>query len=192
VNEGTERLFRDYKPETLTLDRVARGLDKAHSLDARLKAQQTRQERGTQPNLKPWTRKEEKLLGTMPDAEVAKRLKRAVSNVGIHRRQLGIPAYGQKHSACALRARDTVILAPEELKMRRLALGLTQREVGRRAPLHFLMYSALESGTRRRVLRQTLDKVAKALQSSPEDLVASDTTIHQNLSVVQENGAFNE
>jgi DNA-binding Xre family transcriptional regulator len=191
VNEGTERLHRDYKPETLTDEVVALGLEKANSLHARLKAQQTRCERGTQPNLKPWTRKEEKLLGTMPDAEVSKRLKRAMSNVGIHRRKLGIPAYGQKHSACALRGRDTVVVAPEELQARRLTLGLTQKEVARRGTLHFLMYSALERGTRRRVLRQTLFKVAKALECSPSALVTSERSAAPGswvAHVLQENG----
>jgi DNA-binding Xre family transcriptional regulator len=95
-----------------------------------------------------------------------------------------------QHVRCG--RRDTVILAPEELKMRRLALGLTQREVGRRAPLHFLMYSALESGTRRRVLRQTLYKIAKSLECCPEDLVASGITTVQVSSMGQENGAPNE
>jgi DNA-binding Xre family transcriptional regulator len=188
VNEGTERLHCDYKPETLTDEVVARGLEKAHSLGARLKAQQTRRERGTQPNLKPWTHKEEKLLGTMPDGEVAKRLQRAVANVGIHRRKLGIPAHGQKASASALSGRDMVVLAPDNLKARRLALGLTQKEIGRRAPLHLLMYSALETGTRRRVLRQTLHKAAKALECRPDDLIASDTTMAQGSCMAQENG----
>jgi DNA-binding Xre family transcriptional regulator len=190
VNEGTQRLYRDYKPETLTDEIVKRALEKAHSLDVRLKAQQTRQQRGKQPNLRPWTAEEEQLLGTMTDAEVAQRIGRAVANVGIHRRGLGIPAYAQKRSACALNGRDTVRLDPTKLKARRLALGLAQREVGVRASMNSLMLSPLETGKRRRVLRQTLEKLATALECSPQDLVASDTTTAPAPSVKQENGAL--
>src|SRR6266581_2204306 len=38
-----------------------------------------------------WTRREEKLLGTMPDRELAARLRRSFMGVYIHRQLLGIP-----------------------------------------------------------------------------------------------------
>jgi DNA-binding Xre family transcriptional regulator len=41
--------------------------------------------------------------------------------------------------------------------------------------MHFLMLSPLETGKRRRVLRQTLEKLARALECSPQELIASDT-----------------
>ena len=38
-----------------------------------------------------WTADEEKLLGTLPDQEVAELLSRTVISVELHRRRLGIP-----------------------------------------------------------------------------------------------------
>ena len=42
-----------------------------------------------------WTLKTTKKLGSMPDAELAKELGVASGTVALHRRRLGIPAYGR-------------------------------------------------------------------------------------------------
>lgn len=42
-----------------------------------------------------WTKKEIKMLGTMPDDEVARRIKRAPRSVSQYRRTLGIPRYAR-------------------------------------------------------------------------------------------------
>lgn len=175
ANEGTSRLHRAYQPETLTEEVVTRGLQKAHSLPVRLKAQQTRHERGTQPNLKLWTPEEKALLGTMPDSQVAQRVGRAAANVGIYRRKQGITSFTAARSAGARtgtrNGQETVLLDPDKLKSRRLALGISQKELARRGSLHFTMYSSLETGTRRRVWRETLHKVALALECAPGELI---------------------
>jgi DNA-binding CsgD family transcriptional regulator len=47
-------------------------------------------------NSKRWTRQEERLLGKLSDAEVAKRLGRSVLSVGMHRRLLGLRKFSRK------------------------------------------------------------------------------------------------
>jgi hypothetical protein len=93
--KGVERCWRVLGWVFVGKTSVNSEMEKAHSLGVRLKAQQTRQQRGTQPQLRPWTAEEEQLLGAVTDAKVAQRIARAVANVGIHRRGLGIPAYTQ-------------------------------------------------------------------------------------------------
>jgi len=167
-NEGTLQLFRAWTPEKITKERLRLAVHNAHSPAARAKVARTWTERGSHPHCKPWLPQEEALLGTMPDAALARQLGLAPHTVAVRRRGRGIAAFHQK--LWQQRSETLVQQTPEKLRARREELGLTQEQVAQRAGTTPDYYSRLERGLHR-VRPQTLARLAQALQCCPGELI---------------------
>lgn len=121
-----------------------------------------------------WKPEEEALLGTMPDAQTATRLGRSYTQVWNRRRALGIATYERDANERATLYRAAVaIVAPcsHALHERRQRLGLLQREVAARAGLSPTTYTLIESGARTSIRRETLERIAAALECAPATLI---------------------
>jgi hypothetical protein len=79
------------------LEALAAGRKKAQGPEARLKSAATRRQRGYHPPAarSDWIGEDDTFLGTMPDAEVARRTGRTALAVSLRRCRLGIPPHGR-------------------------------------------------------------------------------------------------
>ena len=169
--EGYLNLKRAWVPETLSPEMRALGRGCIAHPDVIERMIKTRRARGPR-NHKPWTADEEAVLGTAIDREIASRLGRSASQVKLHRQALKIPAFEQRNVPYFQTHPDIVTLDPVQLRQRRLALGLTQKQLGPRAEMSNVVCSQLETGLRRRVYRITLLRLATALSCEPDDLLS--------------------
>lgn len=71
----------------------------------------------------------------------------------------------------------------KRLVARRKHLGLKQRDVAQASGLSVSMISMLERGARVPTLNGTLERVARALQTTPADLLAWDVTRNESVAL---------
>lgn len=110
-----------------------------------------------QPHTRPWTAADDALLGTARDAEVARRQGRTTRAVYLRRFKLGVPGFLEPVNGKLLRS------------LRRGA-GLTQAAMAARARVGLLTVRDAESGQRKRVARDALERLAAALAVEPRSL----------------------
>jgi hypothetical protein len=89
--------------------------------------------------------------------------------VGIQRRALGIAPFNQK--TWKERATRHTVVDPARLLARRLELNQSQTSIGERAGMREY-YNKVESGIHVQVTRRTLERIAHALETTPEKLIA--------------------
>ena len=109
-------------------------------------------ERGNwlRPDTVPWTPEQDALLGTAPDAEVARRLGRSLGAVYSRRHNLGIASH-------------LVRIDGRALRRLRLKAGLSQAALAKLAGVHRAKPGGLEIGRERSVARDALARMAAAL-----------------------------
>jgi transcriptional regulator with XRE-family HTH domain len=115
-----------------------------------------------------WTPEEDALLGTMSDNDLADRLGCLDGAVLTRRRQLGIPAFNSYHGA-----RGTWNLAkfsPARLQARRKEMHLKQREVADCCGIPGSQYGGYESGGRKQMRLELLQRLAQTLRCRVVDL----------------------
>lgn len=167
ITPGTMRLIKEWMPHNLPEEKRVQARMQGNNLELRVKAVEARRHNGKLVR-RPWTIEEDALLGTSSDHKVALQLERATVEVSIRRRQLGLPAYMPQNSPD--RWHTFAPVQTDQLKQRRLALGLTQREIAQRAQISYARYRQLEVGKGWRVKPKTMLHLAAALQCTVEDL----------------------
>lgn len=120
---------------------------------------------------KPWTPAEDALLGTQIDQEVGTQLGRAKAQVAARRNLLKIAPLDRRRSIMYAPQPDVVTIAPAKLYARRTHLRLAQSAIASRSGVHNSSYSKIESGFRCRIRQKTLEKIARALECPPADLL---------------------
>lgn len=173
-NPGTHRVFVNYLGKSLTSENRARGRA-IQTPEKQIEWGRKRSEEG-RTRKRQWKPKEEKMLGTMPDVEVARRLGCSAQTVSTRRRELGIPTFlSSPGVAASLASRAdgaTLIYSPAKLRSRRLELGLFQTRIaaqcGWSAPTR---YQRLESGVQTRAEKHVLERVAQALNCALKDIL---------------------
>lgn len=171
LTPGDLRLKRAWIPEILGEEQRALGRLAAHNPQTAARIVATRRERGG-GNTKPWAAHEDALLGTIPDAQAARQLGRASSPVGIRRRLLGIAPFDPRIKGGYKGHADLVVISPEKIRVRRLALGLLQKEAAQRCGCHHVALSQIEIGMRLHIRRASLERLALGLACEPGDLLA--------------------
>ena len=136
-----------------------RALTVAHSLETRLKAAATVKARALECE-RSWNADEIAQLGTLDDGELARQLGKTRSAVAAARRRAGVASV---HPCANLSGPDSLLVDGDALKARRIALGLSQSELGARLAWGRSRVSHLESGHVARAHCATLDKIAAAL-----------------------------
>jgi DNA-binding XRE family transcriptional regulator len=112
-----------------------------------------------EPDTVPWTADQDALLGTAPDAEVARRLGRTLSAV-----------YTRRHN----------LVDGRVLRRLRLKVGLTQAALAKVAGVHRAKPGALETGRERSLPRAALERMAAALGWEAKTLIARDLSRKPN------------
>jgi hypothetical protein len=164
LTDGTRRLFTDHSRKTL-VGRVAA----ARSVTVRNRISRRRYEQGEpSPFEREWSGLDDNLMGRYSDAEVAARIGCSVGAVQRRRTKLGIPAANPVWPAH--RKAKLPSVSGEAVLLRRLALGLTQEQVGGRAGLSVVCISQLERGISKRAKPATLERLSKALECSADAL----------------------
>lgn len=120
------------------------------------KARQTRNHNAI--GKRQWSEEEVAWMGQITDAEIARRLKCNKLTVAMERRRRGIAG---TFIGCNV---NWPLIDPAKIRTRRLALGLTQRELGARMDKGEKRVAQLESGLTARVKPDTLCQLAQALE----------------------------
>ncbi len=117
-----------------------------------------------------WTAEEEKLLGTMPDAKLALQLGCSKNQVWRRRHELDLPHFlAEGRQPWTLRPSMLVVDAAR-LKQRREKASWTRKELAALAGVNYVHYSMLESGEYAAFRRSTAERIARALECTPEDI----------------------
>ena len=174
-NPGTHDLFLAYQGKGLTAEATARGRASQTPKKQIEWAAVRREEGRTRKRL--WTPKEDALLGTMPDPDLARRIGCSDRTVKLRRLEVGIGPFIVSPAAAASVKATAARLLPfstEKLRARRLKLGLFQTQAAARCGWKTAaMYQRLESGLQRRATPQVLDRLARALECRVKDLLES-------------------
>ncbi len=117
-----------------------------------------------------WTAKEERQLGTVPDARLAIELGCATSQVRRRRRELDIPPYASERRQSNGLPPTLLLVDTSRLKQRRERAGLTRTELARLAGLHPRNYGSLENGEVATFRCGKAERIARALECSVEDI----------------------
>jgi transcriptional regulator with XRE-family HTH domain len=167
-NEGTTRLTRIWMPEKIDEETDARARRLAAHPLSRLKVQETYRRNNSLHVNNPFRPEEDALLGTMSDDAVARRIGRLASAVTKRRLKLGIPPYDE--NVWRVRRHCFYEIDGGKILARRIALGISQREAGRRSGIGPHYFGNLERGLRH-PSPLTLQRLARGLECQPEDLL---------------------
>lgn len=167
-NEGSKARHRAIVTRVISPAQNAAGLERAHSIPTRIKAEATRQART--PPCPRWTPAIVALMGVATDVEIGVRIGCHATIVGTERRRRGIAATSRSGRFDLLR------LDGQKLRQRRYALGLTQFDVATRYGCNNAHISIYERHGIQPVTPETLEKFARALKCQPDDLLADDST----------------
>ena len=167
ANEGTSARWSNNMPLVITPERNRVGLERAHALDARARAEATKAA-GSSARTR-WTPEQIAQMGVLSDAVIAESAGCHVRTVGRERARRGIVSVGHGGPLPNLLPLDG-----DRVRARRLYLQLTQAQVGARFGCIAHRISHLESGHAPRVTADTLDKLARALECAATDLQSPD------------------
>ena len=162
LTPGTAARYKQNEPAIsaqIDWEPVARAL---HTPQAIAKADKTR--RANAIGHRKWSEEEVAWMGQLSDAEIAQRLDCNKLTVANERNRRGIAG---RFVGCSA---DLPTINPAKVRAQRLALGLTQREVGARLGKGARRVAYLESSLSTRVKPETLEQLAKALECKKNDL----------------------
>ena len=177
-NEGTKQLYRAFTKQILTPEVSAEAVRLAAAPAVRRKAVETlysfRDNNGSAP---PWTREEEKVLGTAPDRVVAAQLGRSLNSVERHRKEKGIRYYSDKSEKTRLlwmskQMHDSVPVETQKLKALRLTKGLETVQVAHGIEMPVTRYEALENSPTGQVNFAQFGKLLQMFSCNIESLIS--------------------
>lgn len=144
------------------------GLERAHALATRVKAEATKRARGT-TGKRIWTREQIAWMGQLTDTEIASRIGCHRKTVEKERHHRDIPRLASARYTSGFTRIDTA-----RVQARLIELGIDQVQLARRYGCSFPVINAIHRGKKTRVTTETLDKLARALECSPANLLATD------------------
>ena len=163
--EGTRRLQRDAALVHLVANRS--DTYRARTFSAAAGEKRAASISRNHPRARPWTPAEDALLGTLPDTALARQLKRALSSIGMRRRQLGIPTAGV--SGWSRRAASLFCVDAQKLHSLRMERGLNLAQFSRLANVDLKLCSLVDRGKQPRISPAIAQRFAIALHCSPDE-----------------------
>ncbi len=162
ITQGTAARHKQNKPA------ICAGIDYeaisriCHTPEKTEKARLTRLANGHKK--RQWSAEEVAWMGQLSDAEIAERLGCNKLTVARERNRRGIAG---RFTGCSA---DLPPVDPSKIRARRLALGLTQQEVGARMGKAKDRVIQLEAAISKRAKPETLEHLAQALECEKRDL----------------------
>ena len=169
ANAGTSARWRGNIKSVISPAQNQAGLERAHARTTRVKAEATRRARGT-TGKRIWTEEQIAWMGQLTDAEIASRAGCDQRTVEKERHRRAIPRLPPSQYTTGFAQVDTA-----RLRARLVELGINQVQLAQRYGCTFPVINAIHQGKKTRVTDETLNKLARALECQPDDLLDSDT-----------------
>lgn len=169
-SEGSRARIRQLAPYSLTEEVRAQGRA-ALSPEVMSRVVATRRAQDDYGE-KPWSAEEIALLGTLLDAELARKIGRPRRSIAVERNRRGIASLFESGGRPQLRC-ESLAVDGAKIRARRLELGLLQIEVARRLGCKSARLSGIEVGRIPRLESATLEKLAHALECETSEFLKS-------------------